>query len=103
MAADTYYTDTDGLLTIDKDPQAVLDYIFDWSAWLSAVSDTITGTPTWTVGTGLTRDSQSNTTTVATAFISGGTVGSKAPVSCRITTAGGRTDERTVYLKIVNR
>jgi len=103
MAADTYYTDTDGLLTIDKDPQAVLDYVFDWSAWLSAISDTITGTPLFTVGAGLTLASQSNTTLTATAFVSGGTVGSKAPVSCRITTAGGRTDERTVYLKIVNR
>ena len=100
---DTYYTDTDGLPTIDKDPDAVLDYSQDWSDWLSPLSDTITGTPTWTVGAGLTKTSQSNTTTSATAFISGGTVGSKEPVACKITTTGGRTDERTVYLKIVQR
>lgn len=101
--SDTYYTDTDGLLTIDKDPDATLDYSQDWSDWLTDVSDTITGTPVWTVGAGLTKVSQSNTTTTATAFISGGVAGSKEPVACKITTSGGRTDERTVYLKIVDR
>lgn len=101
--ADTYYTDTDGLLTIDKDPDAVLDYSQDWSAWLTPLSDTITGAPLWTAGTGLTIVSQSNTTTSSTAFVSGGKVGNKIPLACRITTAGGRTDERTVHLKIVQR
>ena len=102
--ADTYYTDPqDGLLTIDKDPDATLDYSQDWSAWLTPLSDTITGTPVWTAGAGLTVVSQSNTTTSATAFISGGKVGNKIPLACKIVTAGGRTDERTVHLKIVQR
>ena len=101
--ADTYYIDTDNLLTIDKDPNAVLDYVQNWATWLAEVSDTITGTPVWTVGAGLTKDSQANTTTTATAVISGGRVGSKEPVACRITTVGGRVDERTFYLKIVQR
>ena len=102
--ADTYYIDPlDGLRTIDKDPDATLDYVIDWSTWLSDISDTITGTPVWTVGAGLTKESQSNTTTTATAFISGGKVGSKEPVACSVTTVGGRTDERTIYLKIINR
>jgi hypothetical protein len=101
--ADTYYTDTDGLLTIDKDPDAVLDYSQDWSAWLTPLGDTITGAPVWTAGAGLTVVSQSNNTTAAIAFISGGQVGNKIPLACRIVTAGGRTDERTVHLKIVQR
>ena len=54
--ADTYYIDTDNLLTIDKDPNAVLDYVQNWATWLAEVSDTITGTPVWTVGAGLTKD-----------------------------------------------
>jgi proline racemase len=70
---------------------------------LSAISDTITGTPVWTVGSSLTKDSQSNTTTTTSAVISGGLVGMKEPLSCKITTAGGRTDERTIYLKIIQR
>ena len=49
------------------------------------------------------RESDSTTTTTATAVISGGRVGSKEPVACRITTAGGRVAERTFYLKIVQR
>lgn len=100
---ETYYFDTDGLPTIDKDPNATLDYSQDWSDWLSPISDTITGTPVWTLGAGLTKISQSNTTTSASAFISGGVIGSKEPVACKITTTGGRVDERTVYLKIVQR
>ena len=101
--ADTYYTDTDGLMTIDKDPSDVLDYPVDWTAWLATISDTITGTPVWTVGTGLTKDSQANTTTTATAVISGGTAGQKYPVANKITTVGGRTVERTFWIKVLNR
>lgn len=88
--------DDDGPWII-KDPDAVLDYALDWNAegeeWLGA--DTITGTPVWTVETGLTKDSQSNTTTTATVWLSGGTAGETYTVACKITTAGGRTDERT--------
>jgi hypothetical protein len=91
------------LRTFLKDPSAVLDYSFDWTTdgWIG--SDTITGTPTWTVPAGLTKDSQSNTTTVATAVISGGTHGTDYDVACKITTAAGRTDERTFRLQVRNR
>lgn len=91
------------LSTFTKDPDATLDYSIDWTAdgWIGA--DTITGTPVWTVPVGLTLESQSNTTTVATAWISGGTVGADYAVACKITTAGGRTDERTIRLQIRQR
>jgi hypothetical protein len=89
--------------TFTKDPEAVLDYTIDWDAddWLG--SDTITGTPTWTVPAGLTKDAQSNTTTTATAWISGGTADNDYDVECKITTAGGRTDERTIRLQVRER
>jgi hypothetical protein len=91
------------LRTFVKDPSAVLDYSFDWTAdgWIGA--DTITGTPVWTVPTGVTKDSQSNTTTMATVVISGGTAGENYDVACKITTAGGRTDERTFRLQVRDR
>jgi hypothetical protein len=57
-----------------KDPNAVLDYTFDWTAYLTPLADTIS-TVTWVLPTGLTKVSQSNTTMTATAFISGGTIG----------------------------
>jgi len=86
---------------ITKDPEAVLDYTVDWATWLGA--DTITGTPTWTVPTGLTKDTQSNTTTTATAWLSGGSVGLDYVVECKITTTGGRTDERSFTVKVRER
>jgi len=85
-----------------KDPNAVLDYTFDWSAWLAPLVDTIS-TVTWLPDVGLTVGSSSHTTTTATAFISGGVVDTSMNLTCRILTTGGRTDDRTIVLKIVNR
>lgn len=82
------------------DPNAVLDYTVDWSDWLG--TDTIASV-TWTVPTGVTKASQTNTTTAATAWISGGTAGSDYSLGCKVTTAGGRTDERTVVLQVRER
>lgn len=82
-----------------KDPDAILDYQFDWATWLD--SDTISSY-TITVN-GVTLDSDSNTDTAVTAWISAGTAGAVATVACEIVTAGGRTDERTIKLLIENR
>lgn len=85
-----------------KDPSATLDYTFDWTAYLTPLGDVIS-TATFTLDTGLTKVSQTVTGMTATVFVSGGTAGQKLSVSCRITTLGGRTDERTIVLQIVNR
>lgn len=83
-----------------KAPGEVIDIAFDWSACLDS-GDTITGTPTWTVASGLTKDSQSNTTTTATAFFSGGTAEANYLVLCKIvTTTGGRTIERGCTVQV---
>lgn len=83
-----------------KDPDAVLDYTIDWSTWLG--DDTI-ATSGWTVPTGLTEDSDSNTTTTATVWLSGGTVGTVYTVTNEITTAGGRTDDRSIQIFVTER
>lgn len=90
------------LTTLTKDPEEVLDYAIDWSAMLGG--DTI-ATVVWTVPSPLTKVSQSNTTTIATAFISGGLATDLAGyvVACKITTAGGRTGKRTFTLKAADR
>jgi hypothetical protein len=80
-----------------KDPNAVLDYQIDWSTWLG--TDTISSA-TWTVATGLTKTTDSKTTTTTTVWLSGGTAGTTYSVACRIVTAGGRTDDRTVQIKV---
>lgn len=82
-----------------KDPDAVLDYEFDWSQWL-ADGETI-ASKTVTV-TGVTLDSSSSDATSVVAWVSGGS-DSYATVACRITTTAGRTDERTIRLTIIHR
>lgn len=81
-----------------KDPDAVLDYQWDWATWLPT-GDTI-ASATVTSDIGLTVDSASNTATVVTAWLSGGTVGESYDVTCRVVTADGRTDDRTITLLI---
>ena len=84
-----------------KDPQAVLDYGFDWSDWLDT-GDTLSAS-TWTVPTGITKDSDSNTTTTTTIWLSGGTVGKTYKITNRITTVGGRGTDRSLYVKVENK
>ena len=85
---------------VDKDPNAVLDYQFDWSAWL--LTDQIS-TSTWTVDTGLTVTTSSHTATKSTVWFSGGTVKRRYKAVNRIVTAGGRTDDRTLVVTMVEK
>lgn len=82
-----------------KDPNAVLDYKWDWTQWLAS-GDTISSANVTITSGDVVKDSQSNTTTAVTAWISAGTVSTEAQVTARIVTAQGRTDDRTITLKI---
>jgi hypothetical protein len=84
-----------------KDPDAVLDYRVDWTAWLQA-SETIT-TSTWILESGIVQNSTSNTTTTATVWLSGGTAGTAYKVTNRVTTNQGRTDDRTIKVFVTDR
>lgn len=84
-----------------KDPDAVLDWRWDWTEWL-ADGETIV-TSTMTVSAGLVLDSSSNSPTSATAWLSGGTPGTPYTVANRVVTSAGRTDERTVTIRVTNR
>lgn len=80
-----------------KDPDEVLDYQLDWSDRLG--TDTIS-TSTWTVPGGITKNSDSHTTTAAIIWLSSGTDGVTYEFLNRIVTAGGRTMDQTVKLKV---
>ena len=84
-----------------KDPSAVLDYVFDWTEWLATV-ETITDY-TITADTGITVDSSPELDGKVTVWLSGGTAGINYKVACLITTSAGRTDERTIWIKVVER
>ena len=92
-----------------KDPSAVLDYAFDWTGWLAAgetiAVDSETGEKliTITADTGITVDSSTESDGKIIVWLSGGTAGINYKVACKITTSAGRTDERTIWIKVTNR
>lgn len=92
---------------IEKDPYAVLDYSLDWTNWmpsgdtisaLTVTAETISGD-----AAPLTIDSSTNTTVIATANISGGTVGNTYNVEYKIDTTNGLKDSRNFRIKVVER
>jgi hypothetical protein len=98
-----------------KDPDAVLDYKFDWAAdtngsvdpyatdWLKD-GETISSRVV-TVASGLTKDSDSltDTNTSVTVWLSGGTDDTRYNVACKIVTSDSRTDERTITIYVKHR
>ena len=92
----------------DLDPNEVQAYSVDWSRFLNT-GDTIqsvawlvngTVTASYANTEGLTLLQPTNTDTVATIRITGGNVGTKYKISCRITTADGLVYERGIFLTI---
>lgn len=85
------------------DPQAKLDYSIDWGSlgWLVG-GDTL-ATATWTVPAGITKVSETNTTTTATVWLSGGTVDTDYDVVCHVVTGAGREDDRTLRIQVRQR
>jgi len=80
---------------------SVLDFAQDWSSWL-ATGDSVS-ISIWTVETGITVDSEALAANIATAVISGGTLGKAYKVSNTITTANGLNTSRVWFLKIQHR
>jgi hypothetical protein len=89
-----------------KDPEAVLDYTFDWNDGYLLVGETIS-TSSWTVfpasGSHVEVDSDSNTTTTTTVWLSGGVLHHVYAATNQITTSGNRTDERTLTIRVEDR
>jgi hypothetical protein len=87
-----------------KDPDSTVDVSFDWADWLNDISDAA-ATFVFEVGGGLSIVGDQPTGSLATVFVSGGTVGELAPITCRITSASvpPRVEDRTVYLSIEER
>jgi len=86
-----------------KDPADVVDYTLDWSDVLSD-SETIT-TSTWTVPTGITKDSDSEADTTTTIFLSGGTAPVEYLLTNKIVTnnATPRTYEKSIIVPVIAR
>lgn len=90
-----------GFSVFTKDPDATLDYGFDWSDWLAdgeVISDS-----DWTVTEGITEDSATLTTTQTMIWLSGGTEGTRYTITNTITTSAGRIDDRSFFVDIRER
>ncbi len=87
-------------MTFAKDPDAVLDYSLDWSRWLAG--DEIAASE-WIVAVGLTKASATNSPSKTTVWLSGGTAGQVYIVTNRITTAAGRTEDRSFTIRVEER
>jgi hypothetical protein len=87
-------------MTFAKDPEAVLDYSVDWTRWLAG--DEI-ATSEWIVAAGITKASETNSPTKATVWLSGRAAGLSYSVTNRITTTGGRTEDRSFMIRVEER
>ncbi len=89
------------IYAFDKDPDEILDFTIDWSDWLPS-GDTIS-TSAWNVPAGITEVSKSSDTTKVWIFLSGGIDGDEYKLTNTITTAGSRTAQRTIQIKVAER
>ncbi len=88
--------------SVTKDPDADLPYTIDWTTWLADIGPLEDlATVAWDVDD-LMKESESNTTKMATVQLSGGVSGKKT-VRCRITTGSGYTDDRSFFVFIRER
>lgn len=90
------------LSSFEKDPTSVLDYTFDWSDWLDGAG---IATSTWSVPTGLTNVDDISTSSLATIYLSGGSINETYTVRNTITTdeSTPKTVTRSFTLKIVRK
>lgn len=91
---------TSPIQTFRKDPDANVDFSLDWTLWLDG--DTIVAS-NWSVDPGLTVGVSSFIATHTTIWLSGGTVGEDYEARNRITTSGGRTEDRTICILVGQR
>jgi hypothetical protein len=87
-----------------KDPQAVLDYGIDITAWLADSQDTLAGfNAAPTEGSDVSVHAEGMVGGVMAAMIGGGTIGAPNAVMFDFQTLGGRHDQRTIYFQIQDR
>ncbi len=81
-------------------PNDKLDFLHDVTDWLST-GDTVSSA-TWTIGSGLTQVSQSDTATGSTMLViaDSDSAGKVLKIDVQITTADGRISSRTWFITV---
>lgn len=92
---------------VTKDPAAVLDYSLDWGEWLEP--DDVIASSAWTitpmdgVSNSLAIEDMPFTTDVTTVWLSGGEPCAGYIVTNHVVTSGGREDDRSLLVSVVER
>lgn len=84
----------------DKDPDSVELFSVNWAHRLG--SATISSS-SWTVASGITLVSDSETSTVATAKLSGGTAGTTYRCTNRVVTSAGETLDQSIDVHVTEK
>ena len=86
-----------------KDPNAVLDYGFDWSDWLQTGETIVTST--WINPDAITVVTSANLAESTVIWVSAGTAGKSYRLTNRIVTnnSPARTDDRTLLIEVQDR
>ena len=84
-----------------KDPDATLDYWFDWSDYLP-VGQIITSCSV-VADSGLTVENFSHTSASVVVWLSGGSILKTYDVKCHILTSGSLLDDRTMYINVIQK
>ena len=88
-----------------KDPEAVIDYSIDWQAGYLLVGEQITASSWFIMPQGAVSDLAIDQIPaiiagVASVFVKSGVAGKSYQLTNRITTNQGRTDERSLTIKV---
>lgn len=85
-----------------KDPNEVLNYTVDYAQQLTEDGGTTISSSTWTISpSGLTQDSETESSTTATIWVSGGTEGQAYQVRNDVVTSGGQEYSRTIVVEVM--
>ncbi len=86
-----------------KDPAAVLDYSINWGGGYLQSGETLSSS-IWTIfPADMTQSGAGNTASTASITVSGGVAGQLYQLTNRISTSQGRTDERSITIRVEQR
>ncbi|MEV6105716.1 hypothetical protein AB0M28_13510 [Streptomyces sp. NPDC051940] len=85
-----------------KDPDATLDYTWDWTLWCAGNKTIISAVIILPPGLTAVGEPIVTSPTVSQ-VISGGTLSETYKATCRVTTAGGIIDDRSLWITIRDR
>ena len=90
-----------------KDPDAALPFGFDWTQWLTTGDSIASCTVSVTSPSGdsapITAGTPDVSSNITSAVLSAGTAGNSYTVTFRATTTNGYTDDRSIFIRVIER